>query len=61
MKPFRWKVDMVEQLGRLTSGQRSAAYPGFVADLRNCAAGVVGACGGGRMVFVGQSPDSLFD
>jgi hypothetical protein len=30
-------------------------------DLRPCASSVVGRCGGGRLVFVGRSPESLFD
>jgi hypothetical protein len=61
MKPFRWDLEKCEQLGRLTQGQRSAAYPGFVDDLRACASRVVAMCAGGRLVFVGRSPESLFD
>jgi len=61
MKPFRWNIEKIEQLGRLTSGQRSEAYPEFVGELRRCASRVVGGAGGGRLVFVGRSPESLFD
>ncbi len=61
MRPFRWDVRRREQLGRLLSGETPETYPGFVPDLRRCAARVVAAAGDARLVFVGRSPESLFD
>jgi hypothetical protein len=61
MKPFRWNIHKREQLGRLVSGERPSTYDGFVDDLRRCTAGSVAAAGDARLVFIGRSPESIFD
>ena len=61
MKPFRWDIQKREQLGRLTNGERSSAYKGFINELRNCASRIVSFSDNGLLAFVGRSPESLFD
>lgn len=65
--PFRWDVRRREQLGRLLDVPRPEharwrwPLPGFLSPLRECCARVVGGAGDSRLVFVGRSPESLFD
>jgi hypothetical protein len=66
--PFRWDVTRPEQLGRLAEGRPAESYEGFLDDLRVCCARVVTAighltagAGGGDVLFVGRSPESLYD
>ncbi|MEL6109578.1 MAG: hypothetical protein AAFU85_26510 [Planctomycetota bacterium] len=64
MKPFRWNLAKREQLGRLRRVDRnksSVAYPQFDHDLRQCAARVLAFAGDSDLVFVGRSPESIFD
>ena len=61
MRPFRWDITRREQLGRLAGGERAESYPEFEADLREAAARCVAAAGDSDLVFVGRSPESLFD
>jgi hypothetical protein len=60
-KPFRWDITRREQLGRLLSGESAESYPQFLDDLRVCCARVLAMAGDSRLVFVGRSPESLFD
>jgi hypothetical protein len=66
--PFRWDVTRPEQLGRLVEGRPAESYAEFLDDLRACCARVVTAvghltagAGGGDVLFVGRSPESLYD
>ena len=59
--PFRWDVRRREQLGTLARGEPAESYPGFLDDLRRCCARVVATAGDARLIFVGRSPESLFD
>ena len=61
MKPFRWDLSRREQLGRLTEGECYEAYPEFIDDLRACCSRVLAFSEGGMLVFVGRSPESMFD
>ncbi|MEM7474208.1 MAG: hypothetical protein AAF483_04390 [Planctomycetota bacterium] len=66
MKPFRWDIAKREQLGRLVdagvfAATRSDAYPEFVSDLRQCVARIVAFAGDSELVFIGRSPESIFD
>jgi hypothetical protein len=61
MKPFRWDVKKKEQLGALTKGERSSAYPGFIGELRKCASRLISFSDDGLIAFVGRSPESFFD
>lgn len=68
--PFRWDVRRREQLGRLTeAGEARRPYwfppPPYwaetLAEIRETSARVLARAGDARLVFVGRSPESLFD
>lgn len=59
--PFRWNLARRAELGRLIHGARAGAYAGMADELAECAARVVATAGATTMVFVGRSPESLFD
>ncbi|HEX8210447.1 MAG TPA: hypothetical protein VF584_09760 [Longimicrobium sp.] len=59
--PFRWKLAGRPALGTLLDGDREHAYRGFFVDLRDCGVRVVAAAADGDLVFVGRSPESIFD
>ena len=59
--PFRWNVTRREQLGRLALGEETESYPALLDDLRTCCARVVATSEDCDLVFVGRSPESLFD
>ena len=61
VRPFRWDVARREQLGRLAHGEPAESYPEFIEDLRRCCARVIATAGDARLVFIGRSPESLFD
>lgn len=67
--PFRWDLTRREQLGRLLEAnleavepfRRQKLWPEFMVELRALAVRVVALAGDARLVFVGRSPESLFD
>lgn len=59
--PFRWKLAGRPRLRGLLEGEREHAYRGFFDDLRECSVRVVAAAADGNLVFVGRSPESIFD
>jgi len=59
--PFRWNLARREQLGSLVEGEPAALHSGFVNELRECCARVVAMAGDSELVFVGRSPESLYD
>ncbi len=75
MKPFRWNLHKREQLGRLlnSSASESKSTPdasadilegagaGFADQLAECAAKLVARSADSRLIFVGRSPENLFD
>jgi hypothetical protein len=61
IKPFRWKLAKREQLGELVDIAAAETYPGFVEHLRTAAARVLAMAGDSDLVFVGRSPECLFD
>ncbi|MGQ0843518.1 MAG: hypothetical protein ACT4QF_05245 [Sporichthyaceae bacterium] len=58
--PFRWSLVPREQLGTLVAGIDPPRLPDLD-ELVDCAAKTLARCGGGRLLFVGRSADSLFD
>ncbi|MGR6317463.1 hypothetical protein Q2K19_05630 [Micromonospora soli] len=58
--PFRWDLVTPANLGTLLDGCGEPNLP-YLDDLVECAAKVVARSGGGDLVFVGRSADSLFD
>ena len=61
MKPFRWNLKKREQLGSLLVGERSEIYSGYLDEVRVCAAKVVARSDNRKLIFVGRSPENLFD
>ncbi len=61
MKPFRWDLKKQEQLGKLLDGQRATFFDGFFSELLECAQKIVSINQGASFVFVGRSPESIFD
>lgn len=61
MKPFRWNIKKKEQLGNLLDGTRSFVHPSYIDEIRECAANVLSRSDKKRMIFVGRSPENIFD
>ncbi len=60
-RPFRWNLARREQLGRLVEGVEAASYPELIDDLRDCCGRVAALSADCDMVFIGRSPESIFD
>lgn len=61
MKPFRWNLKKREQLGSLLAGDKSSVVLKYLDDLRECSAKVVARSDQRILVFVGRSPENIFD
>lgn len=61
MKPFRWNIKKREQLGSLINVTADPAYPEYEEQLSDCAARVVARSQGRKLIFVGRSPENIFD
>lgn len=66
--PFRWNVARREQLGRLPDAavrldpwHEPPPFRELLRDLRECAARVLARAGDARWVFLGRSPENLYD
>ncbi len=59
--PFRWDLTRRNHLGTLVEGEATATYGSFPEHLLACCARVVAFSGDSDMVFVGRSPESIFD
>jgi hypothetical protein len=59
--PFRWNLARREQLGSLLNGAEAEDYPEFVEDLRACCVRLLALAGDADLIFVGRSPESIFD
>jgi len=59
--PFRWNIARREQLGRLITGEPLLPSADFVHALRLCGARVVAFATNADLIFIGRSPESLFD
>lgn len=59
--PFRWDLSRRETLGRLLEGERAPDYPEFHADLLACIARIIAQAQDAELMFVGRSPESIFD
>jgi hypothetical protein len=60
-RPFRWDLSKREQLPKISVTDFGVLWPNFEAQLRACAAQVIAAAGNTNWVFVGRSPEHLFD
>jgi len=61
MQPFRWNITRREQLGRLVERAPGEVYANFAEDIRRASARVIAASGDAGLLFVGRSPETLFD
>jgi len=61
LKPFRWNIAKREQIGDLCDVEASETYRSFENHLRTATARVLALAGDSDLVFVGRSPDCLFD
>jgi hypothetical protein len=59
--PFRWNLAKREQLGRLVTGEPIIPSSEFVPELRVCATRVIAFASDADLVFIGRSPENLFD
>lgn len=60
-RPFRWNLTRRDHLGSLIEGERARIYKDFMADLLPCCSRILAFAGDSEMVFVGRSPESIFD
>jgi hypothetical protein len=61
IRPFRWDVTRRSQLGSLPDVELPETYPQFEDDLLSCSARVLALAGDSDLVFVGRSPQPIFD
>lgn len=59
--PFRWNLKHSEQLGGLLEGEIAPSYNSFMDDVRDCCAKILSMTKNSDIVFVGRSPESLYD
>jgi hypothetical protein len=59
--PFRWDLTRRGQLGSLVEGEAAATYSSFLDHLLACCSRVLALAGDSDLVFVGRSPESVFD
>lgn len=61
IKPFRWNLSKREQIGDLSHVVAPQTYTEYADDVRTTAALVLARAGDSDLVFVGRSPECLFD
>ena len=61
IRPFWWDITRRNQLGTLPDIELPETYPQFEEDLLTCSARVVAFAGDSDLVFLGRSPQLLFD
>lgn len=59
--PFRWNIAKREQLGRLIDGEADSLPPSFGDAISICCTRVLAFCDNADLVFIGRSPENLFD
>ena len=58
---FRWNIARREQLGRLVDGEPADVGADLTRELRLCCGRVIAMAGDARLVFIGRSPEHLYD
>lgn len=61
MKPFRWNLKKREQLGSLLDGDKASIRLTYLDELRECSAKVLARSDQRNLIFVGRSPENIFD
>jgi hypothetical protein len=59
--PFRWDLTHRNHLGSLVHGEPAESYPAFRDQLLSCCSRVLAFGGDSDLIFVGRSPESIFD
>lgn len=59
--PFRWDLTHRNHLGNLLEGERARTYKNLMGDLLLCCSRVLAFSDDSNLVFVGRSPESIFD
>lgn len=59
--PFRWNLTNRNHLGSLVEGEAAVSYPEFFEHLLSCCSKVLAFSGDSDLVFIGRSPESIFD
>ena len=59
--PFRWNLIHRNHLGKLIEGDRARTYNALTEDLLLCCSRIVAFSDDSNLVFVGRSPESIFD
>jgi hypothetical protein len=59
--PFRWNIAKREQLGRLVEGDYDVPTSTFIDAIQVCCAHVLAFSDNADLVFIGRSPENLFD
>ncbi len=59
--PFRWDLSRRNQLGTLAKGESATSYTTFLDHLLPCCSRVIAFAGDSDLIFVGRSPESIFD
>lgn len=59
--PFRWNLTHRNHLGNLIKGERARGYQWLSEDLLLCCSRIIAFCDDSNLVFVGRSPESVFD
>jgi hypothetical protein len=61
IRPFRWDITRRNQLGSLPDVDPPETYTEFEEDLIACCARLIAFAGDSDLVFVGRSPEPIFD
>jgi hypothetical protein len=59
--PFRWNITNQRYLGSLVNGEKATTYDSFLSQLLECCSRVLALAQDSDLVFVGRSPESIFD
>src|SRR5215475_5530050 len=59
--PFRWNITNQRYLGSLVEGEQATTYDCFLNQLLECCARVLAFADDSDLIFVGRSPESIFD
>ena len=59
--PFRWNLASQNHIGRLAEGEKAHVYDEFFEHVLPCCAKILSFAGDCDLLFVGRSPESIFD
>ncbi len=59
--PFRWNLASRNYIGSLAEGEKAYVYEEFFEHILPCCARILSFAGDCDLLFVGRSPESIFD